>query len=59
MTDHLRIVPSVAPWQLWVEGDPTDEQLESLTEDEYEDFAERQTRILERCRAAHPAYTNP
>ena len=54
----LRLLPPVAPWQRWPDDrEPTEAELESLTEDEYECFAERMTRVCFRDHPSNPPQT--
>ncbi len=52
----LRLLPDVAPWQSWPENrEPTSEELESLSDEEYDLYMERMQRVWDRGRVAHPA----
>jgi len=53
---NLRLLPSVAPWQTWPDvREPTSDELESLTDEEYDLYMERMQRVWDRGRQAHPA----
>jgi len=40
---HLRLLPPLAKWQYWPRGyEPSIAELESLTEDEYDAWAEQE-----------------
>jgi hypothetical protein len=56
MTPELRLLPPVAPWQDWPDDrEPTEAELESLTEDEYDCFADRMARTVHRHPSTPPS----
>jgi len=51
---HLRLLPPLPAWQQWPRGyEPSVEELESLTEEEYNAWAEQEFGVIDTSR--HPS----